>query len=154
MRGEDKLHKVVLKHGTHTHLPCAYTITTTKTTTIIINNLLKVFKMILQNVSSKTLSMKLSVVLCTFNPALGRQRQSNFGEFKVSLVYILSSRTAIEETRDPVSKTKQKKKKNNSNKKLLVILYSQNTIAKAKPQQLIMTSLKSSNDSYFKYSSS
>lgn len=60
--------------------------------------------------------MKLSVVLCTFNPALGRQRQSNFGEFKVSLVYILSSRTAIEETRDPVSKTKQKKKKQQQQK--------------------------------------
>jgi hypothetical protein len=42
------------------------------------------------------------------NPALGRQRQRQMGlcEFKASLVYIASSRTARATQRYPVSKTK------------------------------------------------
>lgn len=50
--------------------------------------------------------MKLGVVLCTFNPALGRQRQPDFCEFKVSLVYILSSKTAIDRCMRPFLKNK------------------------------------------------
>ena len=45
-------------------------------------------------------------------PALGRQRQVDLCEFKASLVYRASSRTARAVTqRNPVSKNKRKKKK-------------------------------------------
>ena len=43
-------------------------------------------------------------------PALGRQRQADLYDFKASLVYRASSRTARDTQRNPVSnKTKQKK---------------------------------------------
>jgi hypothetical protein len=44
-------------------------------------------------------------------PALGRQRQADFSEFKASLIYKVSSRTAKAIQRNPVSKN------NNNNKK-------------------------------------
>ena len=44
-------------------------------------------------------------------PALGRQRQVDFSEFKVSLVYKVSSRTARAVTqRNPVSKNRKRQK--------------------------------------------
>ena len=49
-------------------------------------------------------------------PALGRQRQTDF-EFETSLVYRVSSRTARDIQRNPVSKKQKKKKKNKERKK-------------------------------------
>ena len=43
-------------------------------------------------------------------PALGRQRQADLCEFKASLVYSVSSRTARATQRNPVSKKKTKQK--------------------------------------------
>jgi hypothetical protein len=44
-------------------------------------------------------------------PALGRQRQAGVSEFKTSLVYRVSSRTARAIQRNPVSKKQNKTKK-------------------------------------------
>jgi hypothetical protein len=43
-------------------------------------------------------------------PALRRQRQADLYEFKASLVYRVSSRTARTSQRNPVSEKKKKKK--------------------------------------------
>jgi len=43
-------------------------------------------------------------------PALGRQRQAHLCEFKSTLLYRVSSRTARATQRNPVLKNKQKKK--------------------------------------------
>jgi hypothetical protein len=50
-------------------------------------------------------------------PALGRQRQTDF-EFETSLVYRVSSRTARDIQRNPVSKKQKKKKKRKKEKKV------------------------------------
>ena len=42
-------------------------------------------------------------------PVLGRQKQGDLSEFKASLVYKASSRTARNTQRNPVSKTKTTK---------------------------------------------
>ena len=55
---------------------------------------------------------KLGVVVHAFNPSRGRQ----ISEFKASLVYRVSSRTARAIQRNPVSKTKTKTKNNQTNK--------------------------------------
>ena len=47
----------------------------------------------------------------TSNPALGRQRQADFCEFKASLVYKASSRTAGVTQRNSVSKTKRERER-------------------------------------------
>lgn len=52
---------------------------------------------------------KLGVVIHTFNSSTGRQRQRNVYEFKDSLVYKLSSRTARAIYKNPDFKTKQNK---------------------------------------------
>jgi hypothetical protein len=44
-------------------------------------------------------------------PALGRQRQARISEFKASLVFTVSSRTARATQRNPVSKNKKQTKK-------------------------------------------
>ena len=50
-------------------------------------------------------------------PAFGRQRQVDLCEFKDSLVYILSSRTASARERDPVSKIKRKRRRRTRQRK-------------------------------------
>jgi hypothetical protein len=58
-----------------------------------------------------TKNFSLAVLLNSFTPALGRQRQV-FSEFEASLVYRVSSRTARATQKNPVSnKTKQKTNK-------------------------------------------
>ena len=47
------------------------------------------------------------MVAHTLIPALGRQRQAYLYEFKASLVYMVSSRTARDMQRIPVSKDKE-----------------------------------------------
>ena len=48
--------------------------------------------------------LKPGVVAHTFNPSTGRQRQVDLCEFKASLVYLESSRTARTIQRNPVLK--------------------------------------------------
>ena len=57
--------------------------------------------------------MSQAVVAHLLNPALGRQRQTDYCEFEANLVYRASSRTGTKATqRNPVSK-----KKSNNNQK-------------------------------------
>lgn len=53
----------------------------------------------------------------TFDPALGRQRQADICEFRASLVYTVSFRTARAVTqRNPVSKKKEREEKETKTK--------------------------------------
>jgi hypothetical protein len=49
------------------------------------------------------------VVVYVFIPALGRQMQADFWKFKASLVYRVSSRTAMATQKNPVLKTNKQK---------------------------------------------
>lgn len=53
----------------------------------------------------------------TLIPAFGRQRQVNLCEFKTSLVYILSSRTASATERDSVTKIRRKRQRRKKRRK-------------------------------------
>jgi hypothetical protein len=54
------------------------------------------------------------MVVYTFNPSPGRQKQEGLCEFKASLAFISSSRTARDTWRDPVSTKQTKKQKEES----------------------------------------
>jgi hypothetical protein len=56
----------------------------------------------------------LAVVVHAFNPSTWEAEAVRFQEFKASLVYKVSSRTARATQRNPVSKKKKKKKENNN----------------------------------------
>jgi hypothetical protein len=47
------------------------------------------------------------VMIHTFNPSLGKQRQADLYEFEASLVYIVSFRTAKATHSETLSQTKQ-----------------------------------------------
>jgi hypothetical protein len=65
----------------------------------------------------KTHFLAPAVVAHTFNPSTW---EAGISEFKASLVYKVSSRTARATQRNPVSKTKQNNNNNNNNKKPLI----------------------------------
>lgn len=70
VKRENELHKVVLSHVPWLTIMAQTPIIHTHTIIMIINNLFKIFKIILQNISSQTISIKLGVVMPSFTSAL------------------------------------------------------------------------------------